>query len=781
MSWKNPIKPKSDVPSFNDVMEDKSSVPSFSEVMDEKKNGGESGLEPSAPTTSQSSEDYSGKRPSAYALKPNISPNLTGTPVPTTLDEANQQDTDKSKAVGSNLWNRFLTGIGEMSSGAGDLIFQGIQKIMPPDPYSKGAEQDLKNFRQEGEPTIRTATKELAGAKVTPQQEKNFNDNFWTNALGGLAQTVPAMMGTKGSGFFLQAYDNGLQAIDNAPAGKDLPESTKTIFGLGVGAAQAVILKTGLDKIFGKQSTKVATNLAIQTFSNLLKTSETPITAELFESALATAAKSLKSKVLDAGVKVGTSAATGFLIGSAIEGSNELAKAITNDNVDGKDVFEPTTWGQKLSNVLNAGASTAVGGALLGAASLPFSKTRNYIAEKVADAKSTGDIIRLKDELALSKEGGKLSDDEVRHLDSMVDDYVRVNAKIPDDVPNRKEVADKILEREDVDKTISDKSQQLSTVDEAFKPDISKEISVLNDRSQEINNEITNPTIETKNAEEIKNEIPIPTEETSVTNEGTNKVEQPTEDFIKKSDAEIEKRMLEIQDNNPSFDSKDQSEFNTLEKEMEKRERASVFNVPLEKVSDAVDALMKKEKEQPNGFGSFIEKKDASETKQVAEKYSNPKDISDAELKKDFRDAVTGNPDTWYADGLKLRESMKEASNRGVDSKELIAEVEKEYVKDGYTPQDAQRTVARKLKPIFEGSQKVNEKQLAQPIEEHPDIKKLEEQKSDEIKEVSKPDVKLNLISNKDLVNSKDPVETKRIHDKIKDGYKILKQMVDCL
>jgi len=190
----------------------------------------------------------------------------------------------------------------------------------------------------------------------------------------------------------------------------------------------------------------------------------------------------------------------------------------------------------------------------------------------------------------------------------------------------------------------------------------------------------------------------------------------------KRSDADIEKRMLDIEDGKGG----DMAEFNKLEKEMEKRERATVFDVPLDKVNDAVDALMKKEKEQPNGYGSFIEKRDARETKEVADKYSNPKDISDAELKQDFRDAVLGNPDTWYADGLKLRESMKEATERGIDIQDMIGVIEKEYKKDGYTAQEARETVARKLKPIFEGSQKVEtdkSRQIEQSISTKSDIK----------------------------------------------------------
>ena len=178
----------------------------------------------------------------------------------------------------------------------------------------------------------------------------------------------------------------------------------------------------------------------------------------------------------------------------------------------------------------------------------------------------------------------------------------------------------------------------------------------------------------------------------------------------KRSDADIEKRMLDIEDGKGG----DMAEFNKLEKEMEKRERATVFDVPLEKVNDAVDALMKKEKEQPNGYGSFIERRDARETKEVADKYSNTKDISDADLKNDFKEALMGKPATWYADGLKLRESMKEASKRGIDIDTMLKEVEKEFTKDGFTIEDAKKVISGYLEPIFK---KENVSEQTPPIQ----------------------------------------------------------------
>lgn len=193
------------------------------------------------------------------------------------------------------------------------------------------------------------------------------------------------------------------------------------------------------------------------------------------------------------------------------------------------------------------------------------------------------------------------------------------------------------------------------------------------------------------------------------------------ENYSNKSDADIEKRMAELEDVHggiPSLTKSevDNKEYNSLEKEMEKRERDSVFSKPLDKVGEAVDELIKKEKDKPNGFGAFIEKRDARETKEVADRYLDVKKLTDRELMVDFKDALFGNPTTWYADGLKLRESMKEAANRGIDIETLLKGVEKEFTKDGFDESTAREVIAGMLKPVFEGSQKVNEKGL--PVRE---------------------------------------------------------------
>lgn len=137
------------------------------------------------------------------------------------------------------------------------------------------------------------------------------------------------------------------------------------------------------------------------------------------------------------------------------------------------------------------------------------------------------------------------------------------------------------------------------------------------------------------------------------------------------------------------------------EKELEKEERESVFNVPLSEASKAIDELNRIEKEKPNGYGSFMEPKDGRESKVVIDKYNNASELSDGELSKDFREALFGNPLTWYADGLKLRESIKEQVRRGKSVEEITDSARQAFIKDGYSEDVANEQVARMLEPIL--------------------------------------------------------------------------------
>jgi hypothetical protein len=162
----------------------------------------------------------------------------------------------------------------------------------------------------------------------------------------------------------------------------------------------------------------------------------------------------------------------------------------------------------------------------------------------------------------------------------------------------------------------------------------------------------------------------------------------------KKSTEELEKRQLEIEG---SKIKEERGEFNEIEKELEKREWQLVLNAPLSEINNVIDALIEKDK-NPEVFGSYIEKRDARETKEVVEKYSQ--EVSKKDAKQDFKDAFFGNPNTWYADGLKLRESVRAFTEQGGTFKELLKGVQQEFEQDGFSEEDAAGVIKIKLDKI---------------------------------------------------------------------------------
>lgn len=188
------------------------------------------------------------------------------------------------------------------------------------------------------------------------------------------------------------------------------------------------------------------------------------------------------------------------------------------------------------------------------------------------------------------------------------------------------------------------------------------------------------------------------------------------------------------------------------EKEEEQAEWDSVFDVPIERASSAIDELIKIEKEKPKGFGSFIEMQDARESKAVIKRYTeNKSELSDQDVINDFVEALRGNPTTWYADGLKLREAAKEAAKRGMTFEYLLNKAKRIYTQGGYDSETAIGVIKGMLEPIFKGAK-------TSPIEK--DIKQLkpkEEASQPEKVEGAKVEQPIAEDAKKDAVISEPP------------------------
>ncbi len=209
----------------------------------------------------------------------------------------------------------------------------------------------------------------------------------------------------------------------------------------------------------------------------------------------------------------------------------------------------------------------------------------------------------------------------------------------------------------------------------------------------------------------VKPQVEAAITEVAPVTQPTSIAEKIAQQFNDKPDSDLEARMSEIEGNEEFTD-----EYNAIEKEMEKRERYSVFNTPLEGVKDVLNSLSQKEKDMPNGYGMFADPQEIKESKSVVSKYLNPSQISDSQLMSDFTNALRGNPTNWYADGLKLRESIKEAQKRNIPVSDLIDKAVSIYTKAGYDLDTAKSTVATMIEPILKGAQDVSVTPMQAPV-----------------------------------------------------------------
>jgi hypothetical protein len=250
--------------------------------------------------------------------------------------------------------------------------------------------------------------------------------------------------------------------------------------------------------------------------------------------------------------------------------------------------------------------------------------------------------------------------------------------------------------------------QLIKEAEESGKKEASFNDEQITKRALEIYNEtkpkkeINEPIVVNKTTTDTKEQAtkvkPAPSISLDESLSENNNPNQITNDLSNKSIEELEKRKFELDEKGFRSLTKESDEYNKIDKELEKKEWQSVLGSPLSEVEKVIDDLIEKDKEMPNGYGSYIEKRDARESKEIVAKYKG--EVSKKESIKDFKDAFFGNPDTWYADALKMRESVRSFIEKGGTFKELLKSVQKEFESDGFSEQDAAGVINSKLSKI---------------------------------------------------------------------------------
>ena len=410
-----------------------------------------------------------------------------------------------SKDYVKYFYNQILSGIGEISSSASDLVMQGLVNVLPEEALGGTKDKVLSQWRNEAEPIVREGIKQQIGTKLPKEKEAQFDNNLVTSAVGGIGRMIPALTSPYKAGIFLQAYDNGIKSVNESEVGKNLPESVKTIWGTANGVIMKTLMDFQLDKIFGKQAPQVASKITANIFSDLLKNTEGTITKEAFEAAANNAVKGLKNKIVSTGGNLAKTGLESTLLGAGFGAIDIASKEILNKSTgkkvfEGKSfevpkdlgkVFDANSWGDGWGEILHSGASMGIQGLTMRGAFLPFANTDNYIKSEVAKARTPEDINSLKTEIISQVNEGKISPEDAQRVSDTIDKYVNINSKIPADVPDRERAIDLVEQKDDLKQAATDKLDETKVIDEAFHPQIQQEATALLNRANELNQEIT--------------------------------------------------------------------------------------------------------------------------------------------------------------------------------------------------------------------------------------------------------------------------------------------------
>ena len=198
----------------------------------------------------------------------NIAIDLGGAFLPQEMLMAPKQWQSESVRVAKEL------GIKEPSAGQSqDKWFNSLSKSDKDSIESKMRDLSKKQVKSEILPYVREGNRVALGDSTTTTEWTNLQEKgFWGGAYAGLVKSLPALIGSRGSGlaaklmtqaaFYGQISDGLIQEMDKNPAFKNVSENEKALVILPIGIAGAVLEEYGLKNIPGAKGllNKIAFN-----------------------------------------------------------------------------------------------------------------------------------------------------------------------------------------------------------------------------------------------------------------------------------------------------------------------------------------------------------------------------------------------------------------------------------------------------------------------------------------------------------------------------------------
>ena len=422
-------------------------------------------------------------------------------------DKAVQDDRSMAGKLASTVYNGLV--VGSLES-----LAQGVTKLstmFPSAPYLGVLPTQAKRMVEiKGQEGIKKAADVVRSGYVTREEEKQLQGKFdITNGIGlddlvGLTAMSGRIAGdlglgaiTGGSSFLIQGFNDAVDDYDEAVKSMGLPENqnARALYGIAGGTINGLLEKFAIDKLVGDGPVFKA--IQKKAIANVLKNTST-MTGKAAIDGIEKFAKeeikqltsNLKSKGLRAGYR------------ALVEGGTEGLQAALEDGAkfasnwaQGQEVFnEEEIKNSFAKNILNSAVAGSVFGPVIGfGVDKTFGRNINTeILNDIANAKSQEDIDKLNQDLEETFNKYNFSEEERKIVLDNARRYAEVKQTLPSDTPAevQKLAIPKIESRLKIDNEIQAKKAELETVDESVKPSYEQEISLLQDKRAQINDDI---------------------------------------------------------------------------------------------------------------------------------------------------------------------------------------------------------------------------------------------------------------------------------------------------
>jgi hypothetical protein len=306
------------------------------------------------------------------------------------------------------------------------------------------------------------------------------------------AQAVGVPMGTT---YFLQGYGTGLEDYGQMVREKGLSEdeTTKQVYALSVGTVNGLLEKFAFDKIFGKGPAfnkikqEIIADLLVQTSKGSGK-----LTVNALEK---TATDLIKKKLSSPLKRLGRVAYASGVEGLTEGTQNALEDGVKllSNKIQGQEVFDEDDIKKNfLKNVVNSAIAGAALGAPMGLTSTFLDGVDNKLVEEIASASNDEELNVILSDLEDVMVRSNASQEEIDLMRGNAQRYNNIKQTIP--VTATAEEKSKIISlidrRAGIDQKINQWNAELEQIDDAMKPEVESEVSVLVDSKDMINDEI---------------------------------------------------------------------------------------------------------------------------------------------------------------------------------------------------------------------------------------------------------------------------------------------------